>query len=179
MLRRNARQRKEYLYRKSLEGKELELYEKKRKIRQALEGAPAGRCNRIRKSLGAYQAVLSASPSTHAYRNAHAPPPPPPPPTPLAPSPTRCAEGKPIPTELRREEADLRKVVELEDDNTAVPRTHVDDEYAHAGKAPTPLLCFSVEHSAGSAEACKPTGPLLPFGAQCSRAWCTALCCEK
>lgn len=39
MLRRNARQRKEYLYRKSLEGKELELYEKKRKIRQALEGA--------------------------------------------------------------------------------------------------------------------------------------------
>lgn len=39
MLRRNARQRKEYLYRKSLEGRELELYEKKRKIRQALEGA--------------------------------------------------------------------------------------------------------------------------------------------
>lgn len=30
--------RKEYLYRKSLEGKERELYEKKRKIRQALEG---------------------------------------------------------------------------------------------------------------------------------------------
>ena len=38
MLRRNARLRKEYLYRKSLEGKEKELYEKKRKIRQALEG---------------------------------------------------------------------------------------------------------------------------------------------
>lgn len=38
MLRRNARLRKEFLYRKSLEGKELELYEKKRKIRQALEG---------------------------------------------------------------------------------------------------------------------------------------------
>lgn len=41
MLRRNARLRKEFLYRKSLEGKEKELYEKKRKIRQALEGAPA------------------------------------------------------------------------------------------------------------------------------------------
>lgn len=38
MMRRNARLRKEYLYRKSLEGKERELYEKKRKIRQALEG---------------------------------------------------------------------------------------------------------------------------------------------
>jgi len=38
LLRRNARLRKEYLYRKSLEGKEKELYEKKRKIRQALEG---------------------------------------------------------------------------------------------------------------------------------------------
>lgn len=41
MLRRNARLRKEYLYRKSLEGKEKELYEKKRKIRQALEGTQA------------------------------------------------------------------------------------------------------------------------------------------
>jgi hypothetical protein len=38
LLRRQARERKEYLYRKSLEGKEKELYEKKRKIRQALEG---------------------------------------------------------------------------------------------------------------------------------------------
>jgi hypothetical protein len=42
------------------------------------------------------------------------------------------AEGKPIPTELRKEEAQLRKEVELEDDNTAVPRSHVDDEYASA-----------------------------------------------
>ena len=37
-LRRNARLRREYIYRKSLEGKELEEYEKKRKIRKALEG---------------------------------------------------------------------------------------------------------------------------------------------
>eukprot|EP00955_Chlamydomonas_euryale_P114254 366261-Chlamydomonas_euryale.AAC.11 len=29
----------------------------------------------------------------------------------------------------------LRREVELEDDNTAVPRTHQDDEYAHAGEA--------------------------------------------
>ena len=44
------------------------------------------------------------------------------------------AEGKPIPTELRRDEAALRREVALEDDNTAVPRTHIDDEYAHAGE---------------------------------------------
>ena len=50
----------------------------------------------------------------------------------VLPRPTRT-EGKPIPTELRREEAELRKQAELEDDNTAVPRTHIDDEYAHAG----------------------------------------------
>ena len=41
MLRRNIRLRREYLYRKSLEGKERLLYEKKRKIREALEGIPS------------------------------------------------------------------------------------------------------------------------------------------
>mmetsp|Transcript_13703 Transcript_13703/g.17856 ORF Transcript_13703/g.17856 Transcript_13703/m.17856 type:complete len:288 (+) Transcript_13703:29-892(+) len=40
-VRRNIRLRKEYLYRKSLEGKEREIYEKKRKIKEALrEGKP-------------------------------------------------------------------------------------------------------------------------------------------
>ena len=38
MIRRNARLRREYLYRKSLEGKERAAYERKRVIRQALEG---------------------------------------------------------------------------------------------------------------------------------------------
>jgi U3 small nucleolar ribonucleoprotein protein IMP4 len=86
LLRRNARLRKEYLYRKSLEGKEAEQYEKKRKIRKALE------------------------------------------------------EGKPIPTEVRAEEASLRREIALEDDNTAVPRTHIDDEYANAGVIPPKVL---------------------------------------
>merc|ERR1712137_611392 len=36
MIRRYARQRREYLYRKSLEGKEKELYERKQKLRRAL-----------------------------------------------------------------------------------------------------------------------------------------------
>ncbi|KAF6259237.1 anticodon-binding protein [Scenedesmus sp. NREL 46B-D3] len=86
MIRRNARLRKEYLYRKGLEGKEKATYERKRQIHKALD------------------------------------------------------EGKPLPTELRREEGQLRKEVELEDDNTAVPRSHIDDEYAHAGEADPKVL---------------------------------------
>jgi hypothetical protein len=43
MIRRNARLRKEYLYRKSLEGKEKAAYERKRLIRKALDGEPSGR----------------------------------------------------------------------------------------------------------------------------------------
>jgi hypothetical protein len=42
MLRRNARLRKEYLYRKSLEGKEKAAYERKRLIKKALEGKQHG-----------------------------------------------------------------------------------------------------------------------------------------
>lgn len=38
MLRRNARLRREYLYRKGLEGKEKAEYERKRLIREALAG---------------------------------------------------------------------------------------------------------------------------------------------
>mmetsp|Transcript_16216 Transcript_16216/g.50955 ORF Transcript_16216/g.50955 Transcript_16216/m.50955 type:complete len:291 (-) Transcript_16216:47-919(-) len=80
MLRRNARLRREYIYRKSLEGKERTVYEKKRKLKEALE------------------------------------------------------DGKPIPTELRGEEASLRHEIELEDEKTGVQRTHIDDEYARAGE---------------------------------------------
>lgn len=38
MLRRNQRLRKEYLYRKGLEGKERAEYERKRQMKRALEG---------------------------------------------------------------------------------------------------------------------------------------------
>lgn len=94
MQRRLIRERKEYIYRKNLEGKERLLYEKKRKIREALE------------------------------------------------------EGKPIPTELRNEEAALRKEIDLEDDDTAIPRTHIDDEYANASlKDPKILLTTSRDPS--------------------------------
>ncbi|KAF7138718.1 hypothetical protein RHSIM_Rhsim07G0063100 [Rhododendron simsii] len=80
MLRRNVRLRREYIYRKSLEGKE---------------------------------------------------------------------QGKPIPTELRNEEAELRREIDLEDENTAIPKTNIDDEYASASeKDPKILLTTSRNPSA-------------------------------
>lgn len=79
MNRRVSRLRREYLYRKSLQGAQKEEYEKKRAIREALQ------------------------------------------------------EGKPLPTELRKEAAELKKQVDLEDDNTAVQRTNIDDEYGDMG----------------------------------------------
>ncbi|XP_015882029.3 uncharacterized protein LOC107417889 [Ziziphus jujuba] len=100
MLRRNIRLRREYLYRKSLEGKEKLLYEKKRKIREILE------------------------------------------------------EGKPIPTELRNEEAALRHQIDLEDENTAVPRTHIDDEYAKASEGDPKILLTTSRN---------PSAPLIQF----------------
>jgi len=42
-------------------------------------------------------------------------------------------EGKPIPTELRKEEADLREEMEFDDTLTTVPKSHIDDEYERAG----------------------------------------------
>ncbi|XP_039020014.1 U3 small nucleolar ribonucleoprotein protein IMP4-like isoform X2 [Hibiscus syriacus] len=94
MLRRNIRLRREYLYRKSLEGKERLFYEKKRKIKEALD------------------------------------------------------EGKPIPTELRNEEAALRQEIDLEDDYTA-GNSHIDDEYANATvRDPKILLTTSRDPSA-------------------------------
>ncbi|KAF5477074.1 U3 small nucleolar ribonucleoprotein protein IMP4 isoform X1 [Juglans microcarpa x Juglans regia] len=100
MLRRNIRLRREYLYRKSLEGKERLLYEKKRKIKEALQ------------------------------------------------------EGKPIPTELRNEEAELRHQIDLEDENTAVPRTHIDDEYANAAERDPKILITTSRN---------PSAPLTQF----------------
>mmetsp|Transcript_38189 Transcript_38189/g.51678 ORF Transcript_38189/g.51678 Transcript_38189/m.51678 type:complete len:288 (-) Transcript_38189:145-1008(-) len=58
MIRRNIRLRKEYLYRKSLEGKEAELYEKKRLIKEALAEGKAiptelrGEESKLREEIG-------------------------------------------------------------------------------------------------------------------------------
>ncbi|KAK6933866.1 Brix domain [Dillenia turbinata] len=100
MFRRNQRLRREYLYRKSLEGKERLFYEKKRKIREALQ------------------------------------------------------EGKPIPTELRNEEAALRREIDLEDEHTAVPSTTIDDEYATASEKDPKILITTSRN---------PSAPLTQF----------------
>eukprot|EP00128_Syssomonas_multiformis_P004099 Colp12_sorted_trinity150504_noHs@9678 len=42
-------------------------------------------------------------------------------------------EGKTIPTELRKDHAQLQKELQFEDEKSAVLTTHVDDEYAKAG----------------------------------------------
>jgi len=95
VVRRQTRLRKEYLYRKSLEGKEKSAYERKRLIRTALQ------------------------------------------------------EGKPFPTELRGEEASLRHEVGLEDEATATPRSHVDDEYGLAGTR-DPKICVTTSRDPSS-----------------------------
>jgi hypothetical protein len=90
-------------------------YEKKRAIRKALEGArPPPQQRRNPQP----PAALRARP---ARRSAAEPPSP-------------GADGKPIPTELRAEEAALRDQASLEDVRTAALTTHVDDEYARAGE---------------------------------------------
>ncbi|ONH89481.1 hypothetical protein PRUPE_I005600 [Prunus persica] len=123
MKRKKTRLMKEYLYRKSLEGKERLLYENKRKIREALQ------------------------------------------------------EGKTIPTELQNEEAELRREIDLEDENTAEmrlnrldrygscrrhsvkncipnPRTHIDDEYAKAAERDPKILITTSRN---------PSAPLVQF----------------
>eukprot|EP00297_Palpitomonas_bilix_P010237 CAMPEP_0113896798 /NCGR_PEP_ID=MMETSP0780_2-20120614/18262_1 /TAXON_ID=652834 /ORGANISM="Palpitomonas bilix" /LENGTH=286 /DNA_ID=CAMNT_0000888067 /DNA_START=131 /DNA_END=992 /DNA_ORIENTATION=+ /assembly_acc=CAM_ASM_000599 len=86
MLRRNARLRREYLYRKSLEEKEKLVLDKKKRIKEALD------------------------------------------------------DGKKIPTELRNEEAALRKEIDFDDAFTELGRSHVDDEYARAGERDPKVL---------------------------------------
>lgn len=96
-LRRNQRLRREYLYRKSLEGKERAIYERKQQVKDALR------------------------------------------------------EGKSIPTELRKEEAELRRAIEADDAGTELEqqRSHIDDEYARAGEI-DPKVCITTSHSPSS-----------------------------
>ncbi|KAK0573555.1 hypothetical protein LWI29_009808 [Acer saccharum] len=63
-------------------------------------------------------------------------------------------EGKPIPTELRNEEAALRAEIDLEDENTAVPKTHIDDEYANATERDPKILLTTSRN---------PSAPLTQF----------------
>lgn len=122
------------MYRKSLEGKERDEYERKRKIREALEGRMgttklyawqicllAASQHTARKSLANSFQQVSKRPAENFHIGV-------------------AAEGKPIPTELRKEANALKRKIDLEDDNTAVPRSHIDDEYAHAEERDPKIL---------------------------------------
>ncbi|XP_046840454.1 U3 small nucleolar ribonucleoprotein protein IMP4-like [Xenia sp. Carnegie-2017] len=95
MLRRQARQRREYIYKKSIEDQERTTYERKKRLKHALQ------------------------------------------------------EGKPIPTELRNDEAELRKAIEFDDEAHENATTHEDDEYAWAG-VEDPKIMITTSHSPSS-----------------------------
>ncbi|KAI3868648.1 hypothetical protein MKX03_013158 [Papaver bracteatum] len=63
-------------------------------------------------------------------------------------------EGKPIPTELRNEEQELRRQIDLEDVSTEIPRSHIDDEYANANQR-DPKILITTSRS--------PSSPLTQF----------------
>ena len=98
---RQTRLRKEYLFRKSNEDKEKQIYDKKRRIKEAVDGT--------------FSTVLSFLSSVCLIGFLVSP-----------------KAGKPIPTELKKDEEELRKEMELEPLPTA-PETHMDDEYRKAG----------------------------------------------
>jgi len=98
---RQTRLRKEYLFRKSNEDKEKQIYDKKRRIKEAVDGT--------------FSTVLSFLSSVCLIGFLVSP-----------------KAGKPIPTDLKKDEEELRKEMELEPLPTA-PETHMDDEYRKAG----------------------------------------------
>jgi len=98
---RQTRLRKEYLFRKSNEDKEKQIYDKKRRIKEAVDGT--------------FSTVLSFLSSVCLIGFLVSP-----------------KAGKPIPTDLKEDEEELRKEMELEPLPTA-PETHMDDEYRKAG----------------------------------------------
>lgn len=84
--------------------------------------------------------------------------------------PDDSAEGKPIPTELRRDEQGLRKKIALEDDNTAVPRDHIDDEYARAEERdPKILLTTSRDPSSRLVQFAKEMKLVIPNAQRINR----------
>mmetsp|Transcript_4072 Transcript_4072/g.7879 ORF Transcript_4072/g.7879 Transcript_4072/m.7879 type:complete len:308 (-) Transcript_4072:170-1093(-) len=116
MIRRTARLRREYLYRKGLEGQEKVQYEKKRTLKKALE------------------------------------------------------EGKPIPTELRREASKLKAQIELEDERTQHVTTHMDDEYARAHEQePKILLTTSRDPSSRLSQFAKEMKLIFPGATRMNR----------
>jgi hypothetical protein len=160
MIRRTARLRREYLYRKSLEARAprrgcaaprsgcaaprrtpriaalTRLHAAARRARSAPRTRRSAPCARRSKARAAVSALRSTAetlsrhgacaPRRAARRR--------------SPATRPRADGKPIPTELKGEEAALREQASLEDVRTAALTTHVDDEYARAGEEDPRIL---------------------------------------
>lgn len=58
-------------------------------------------------------------------------------------------EGKPIPTELRKDESELRKLLAYDDNKNAVLTDHMDDEYRWAG-VEDPKIMVTTSHNPSS-----------------------------
>lgn len=58
-------------------------------------------------------------------------------------------EGKPIPTELRKDESELRKLIAFDDQKNSVVTDHMDDEYRWAG-VEDPKLMVTTSHNPSS-----------------------------
>eukprot|EP00958_Prasinococcus_capsulatus_P010381 scaffold1010_cov334-Prasinococcus_capsulatus_cf.AAC.6 len=79
-------------------------------------------------------------------------------------------EGKSLPTELRRQEEKLREEIDDEDELTAVPHSHIDDEYAMAGKRePRVLVTTSRDPSTKLAQFAKELKLLFPNSMRMNR----------
>ncbi|CAD6266162.1 unnamed protein product [Miscanthus lutarioriparius] len=116
MIRRRIRDRRRYLYSKSVEASQRALFEKKGRIRAVLE------------------------------------------------------EGNPIPTELRNEEHELRRQIDLEDQEPRVPKSMVDNEYATASvREPKVLLTTSRNPSAALTQFVKKLKVVFPMSQRMNR----------
>lgn len=79
-------------------------------------------------------------------------------------------EGKPIPTDLRADERALRHAAALEDDNTAVPRSVTDDEYARAAwREPAVLVTTARDPSTRLAAFAKEVRLIIPHATRVNR----------
>ncbi|CAG8705969.1 5326_t:CDS:2, partial [Acaulospora morrowiae] len=115
MIRKQTRLRREYLYRKSLETKEKQIFERKQKIKEAIR------------------------------------------------------DGKPIPTELRKEATELQKELHFDEAQTE-PTTHIDDEYARAGiYDPKVLITTSRSPSSRLAQFAKEIRLVIPNSQRVNR----------
>jgi U3 small nucleolar ribonucleoprotein protein IMP4 len=75
-----------------------------------------------------------------------------------------------IPSELRREEEGLRREIELEDENTAVPGNSIDNEYLGAGaKDPTVLITTSRKPSSRLMQFLKELKIVIPNATRINR----------